>query len=102
MKMVRFLSRFAFICNIAFLIFIFLRWMERSKPVEAGSDALQAVPILKDLIITLGIIAILINIALAIVYIIFLLSGKLKLVAQWLVFSNILFLLIQVYYFFFF
>jgi len=102
MKIVRFLSRFAFICNIAFLIFIFLRWMEQSKPVKERSEALQAVPFFKDLIITLGVIAIVINIALAIVYLIFLLTGKLNRVPKWLVFSNIIFLLIQVYYFFFF
>ncbi len=102
MKMVRFLSRFAFICNIAFLIFIFLRWMEQSKTVKEGSEALQAVPFFKDMIITLGVIAIIINIALAIVYLILLLTGKINRLPKWLVLSNILFLVIQVYYFFFF
>ena len=102
MKIVRFLSRVAFICNISFLLFIFFRWMEVGKPAAQGGEALQSVPLFKDIIITLGIIAIVLNIALAIIYLIFLFSGKISRVPRWLVLINILFLLVQVYYFFFF
>ena len=102
MKIVRFLSRVAFICNISFLLFIIFRWMEVGKPEPQASEALQSVPLFKDIIITLGIIAIVLNIGLAIIYLIFLFSGKISRVPRWLVLINILFLLVQVYYFFFF
>ena len=102
MKVVLFFLRFTFICNIAFLLFVFFNWMERRKPVKSDSDVVIPIPFLKDLIITLGFAAIVINLAMNIIFLICFLSGKLKLFPQWLVAANVLFLLIEFYYFFLF
>jgi len=101
MKVLSFFSRFTFICNIAFLFFVFFRWLEMRKPVTERNEVLGSVPFLKNLIVTLGFTAIAINIAMHIVYVIFMFSGKLKRVPGWLILANFLFLVLQVYYFFF-
>jgi hypothetical protein len=101
MRLFNFLSKFAFICNIAFLLFVFFRWMELRKTVDAGtSDQLVSVPILKDLIITLGICAIAINLLINIFYLFFILRGKFKSMPRWLPSINFILLIVQILYFF--
>ena len=101
MPLFRFLSKFTFICNIAFLLFVFFRWMELKKPVTGTGDRIVAVPYFKDLIITLGICAIVINLLMNIFYLLFLLRGRRKDMPVWLPVINFIFLVVQVFYFFF-
>ena len=101
MKVVLFFSRFTFICNIAFLLFILFRWIELKKVAHGSSDAVLPVPFLKNLVITLGFSAIIINLAMNITYFLLLLTGNSKKIRSWLVLVNFLFLILQVYYFFF-
>ena len=102
MRFIRFLSKFAFICNIAFLLFVFFRWIEQRKPVKTNTTELLQVPFLKDIIITLGLVAIIINITFCITYIALLLANRIKFISKWLAIINFLFLILQVFYFFFF
>ena len=101
MKVVLFFSRFTFICNIAFLLFILFRWIELKKVAHGSSDAVLPVPFLKNLVITLGFSAIIINLAMNVTYLLLLLTGNSKKITSWLVLVNFLFLILQVYYFFF-
>lgn len=101
MRLFRFLSKFTFICNIAFLLFVFFRWIEMKKPVTGSGDRVIALPFLKDLVITLGFSAIIINLLMNIFYFIFLIRGKLKNIAVGLPVINFMFLLLQIAYFFF-
>ncbi len=101
MRLFTFLSRFTFICNIAFVLFVFFRWLEKRKPVSGSSDRVVAVPYFKDLIITLGVCAIIINLLMNVFYFLFLLRGKLKNIPVWLPIINFIFLILQVFYFFF-
>ena len=102
MRLFRFLSKFTFICNIAFLLFVIFRWVELKQPVDSNSpDRVVAVPYFKDLIITLGVCAIVINLLMNIFYLLFLLRGKVKNVPVWLPVINFIFLLVQIFYFFF-
>src|ERR1035437_9299212 len=101
MRLFRFLSKFTFICNIAFLLFVFFRWMEMRKPVSGSGDKLIAVPFLKDLIITLGFSAIVINLLMNIFCFLFLIRGKIKSIPLWLPVVNFIFLILQIFYFFF-
>jgi hypothetical protein len=57
-------------------------------------------PFAKDLIITLGFSAIIINFLMNIFYFIFLVRGKLKGANVWLPLINFIFLIIQILYFF--
>jgi hypothetical protein len=102
MKVLLFLSRFTFICNIAFLLFVFFSWREAGKPAKAVGDRLIDVPIAKELIIILGFTAILINVIMNIVCLIYLLSRRSQALPRWLIVANFLFLLLQFCYFFLF
>ena len=101
MRLMRFLSKFTFICNIAFLLFVFFRWMELKKAAAGSPDRVVAVPYFKDLIIILGVCAIIINFLMNIFYFIFLIRAKLKNMQLWLPAVNFVFLIVQVIYFFF-
>ena len=101
MRLFRFLSKFTFICNIAFLLFVFFRWLEMRKSGHGAPDKVIPVPFLKDLIITLGYSAIVINLLMNIFYFLFLISGKLKGTPVLLPVINFIFLIVQIYYFFF-
>ncbi|MBA2561844.1 MAG: hypothetical protein H0V14_02850, partial [Chitinophagaceae bacterium] len=76
--------------------------LEIKKPVEVPGDRVVNIPFFKDLIVTLGFMAIIINLIMNIIYFIFLLTGKLKVFPRWLIVSNFLFLLLQICYFFLF
>ncbi len=102
MKVVSFFSRFTLICNIAFLFFIFFSKMESQKPATEGSrDVVVRVPFIKDLIITLGFSAIVINLLMCLVYAIIVIVGKKYLLPNWLAMVNFGFLFLQIYFFFF-
>lgn len=100
MRVIRFLSKFTFICNIAFLLFAFFRWMEIKRSVEGRNGELIPISMLKNLIITLGFAAIFINLFMNLIYLVLLLLKRLY-VPRWLVISNFLLLLVQIYYFFY-
>jgi hypothetical protein len=102
MKVVSFFSRFTFICNIAFLLFVFFSWQQPKQPVKSASGTVLHVPFAKELIITLGFTAIIINMIMNIVYLFVLSSGRLKALPRWLIITNFLFLLLQFCYFFLF
>ena len=71
------------------------------NPVHGSGDKLKTVPIFKDIIITLGFSAIVINLLMNIFYFLFLISGKLKNMPLLLPVINFIFLLVQICYFFF-
>jgi hypothetical protein len=75
--------------------------MELKKPVTGNADSVIPVPYFKDLIITLGICAIVINLLMNIFYLLFLLRGKMKNMPVWLPAINFIFLVVQIFYFFF-
>lgn len=71
------------------------------KPVSGAGDRLIGVPFLKDLVITLGFSAIAINLLMNVFYFLFLMRGKLKNMPLLLPVINFMFLIVQVFYFFF-
>ncbi|MEO8110980.1 MAG: hypothetical protein ABI594_13140 [Ginsengibacter sp.] len=101
MKVLAFFSRFAIVCNVAFLLFIFFSRLEAHKHVTQGKDVAVAVPFFKDLIITLGVLAIIVNLIMCIVYAIVIVLGRQRILPRTLVIINFLFFIFQVFYFFF-
>jgi len=101
MKVIAFFSRLTIICNIAFLLFIFLGQMEAKKPVTRNVDTVVPVSYFKDIIITLGVSAILINLLMCITYSVIIIIGKYKMLPKWLASINLVFLIFQFFYFFF-
>jgi hypothetical protein len=102
MKLISFFSKFTFICNISFLLFILFQKIEAKKIINHDSrDAIVAIPFFKNLIIILGFSAIVINLVMCIVYLVAVLSKKSFLLPKWLAAINFVFLIIQFYFFFF-
>src|SRR6185312_499046 len=100
MKIISFFSKFTFICNICFIVFIFFNRMEAKRHVEATKDTVIAFPFFKDLIIILGFSAIIINLIMCVVYIITIIMRKSFILPKWLAAINFIFLLLQFYFFF--
>ena len=75
--------------------------MEAQKPVTQSRDTVVAVPFFKDIIITLGVSAIIINLLMCIVYSVMVIIGRQKIIPKWLAIVNFLFLIFQFLYFFF-
>lgn len=101
MKLISFLSKFTFICNICFLLFIIFSKLEAGKPATGTPGTVVTLPLLKDLVIVLGFSAIIINLVMCIVYLVILLLGKAILLPRWLSITNGIFLLVEFYFFFF-
>ncbi|MEO5649365.1 MAG: hypothetical protein ABIR03_05500 [Ginsengibacter sp.] len=101
MKAFSFLSRFTLICNIAFLLFIIFSKIEAGKPVTNDSNTVNPVPFFKDLVITLGFSAIIINLIMCIAYSVMVIIGRTYLLPKWLAAINFVFLILQFYFFFF-
>ncbi|MFT3680800.1 MAG: hypothetical protein QM791_11045 [Ferruginibacter sp.] len=99
----RFFSKIVFICNLCFLASVILRWVEIINKKHEGytGDAIQLQP-LKSTIVILGYGAIFINIIFNGIILALLLAKKELPVPKWLIWLNFLFLIAQVYYFFFF
>lgn len=100
MKLISFFSRFTFICNICFLIFIIINRLEAKKPAVATTDTVLPLPFFKDLVIILGFSAIIINLLMCITYLVELLTKKVLPLPKWLAPVNFIFLLVQFYFFF--
>jgi hypothetical protein len=100
MRALTFLSRFTLICNIAFVAYAVFRWLENSKSAKASSDMVTRVPFIKEVIIILGFSAIIINLIMNVGYLFLIVLRKEGL--PWkLILINFLFLILQVFYFFF-
>ena len=101
MKVISFFSRLTIICNFCFLLFIFLGKFEARKQIPQSTDKVVPVPFFKDIIITLGVSAIIINMLMCIVYSVIVIIGRQHLIPKWLAIVNFLFLILQFLYFFF-
>ena len=100
MKLISFLSKFTFICNLCFLIFVVLNRIDAKKQVAGVSGTVIAFPFFKDLVIILGVSAIIINLAMCLVYLVTILTEKSFLLPKWIAITNFIFLIVQVYFFF--
>ncbi len=101
MKLISFFSRFTFICNICFLLFIIFSKLETHKAVAGVPGTVEALPFFKDLIIILGVLAVIINLLMCIGYLVVWLLRKVIVLPIWLSIINVVFLVVEFYYFFF-
>lgn len=100
MKLISFFSKFTFICNISFVLFMIFNRIEARKAIVGGRDTVVAIPFFKDLIIILGFSAIVINFVMCLVYLVALLIKKSFLLPKWLAIINFIFLIVEFYFFF--
>jgi hypothetical protein len=92
MRLVRFLSRVAFICNICFLLATFTQWL----------PALPDNALLSDIIILGYLVSVLINVLVNLVLLVLLLIGRLRAAAVpiWLLVANAGFFIAQILLFY--
>lgn len=100
MKVLSFLSKFTLICNFCFLLFLALQSAEARGSV-GNMDKYVILRILKDVIITLGFSAFVINLLIALAYMIILVIRKNAAFLKWVPAVNLVFLVIQFYFYFF-
>lgn len=101
MKLISFFSRVAIVCNVAFVIFAFLSYYQKTEPAGTGKDSVQVISWFKNTVIILGVSAIVINLILCLVYAIMIVAGRQRLLPKNLVILNFLFFLFQLYFYFF-
>ncbi len=93
-------SKIAFICNVSFVLFILLGYIEMSNKKNKIDDNIIPLPFVTSILVILGQFAVFLNLIFCFIALILLLSKKMQHVPRWLVVANYLFLLVQVYYFF--
>ncbi|MEO6732798.1 MAG: hypothetical protein ABIN01_16365 [Ferruginibacter sp.] len=93
-------SRIAFICNISFVIFIILGYIELNNKKNKTGDNIIPLPFVTGTLVILGQLAVFINLIFCLIVLTQRLQKKMIQIPQWLVIFNFIFLLVQVYYFF--
>lgn len=97
----KFFSKIVFICNLCFLASVILRLVENAKKKNETFDGLVLLKPLESTLVVLGYSAIIINGLFLAVYFFLWAAKKNKQIPHWIVLCNLVFFLLQVYYFFF-
>jgi hypothetical protein len=97
----KFFSKIVFICNLCFVASVILRLVENAKKKDANFDGLVLLKPLESTLVVLGYSAIIINGLFLVICLFLLAAKKIKQIPQWIVLCNLVFFLLQVYYFFF-
>jgi hypothetical protein len=96
----RVFSRISFICNIGFLLFILLRFVELGRKGARPGEGIIPLPFVTGSFVVLGQLAIFVNFFFCLLVLILRASKKTLSPPQWVIVVNFIFLLFQVYYFF--
>ena len=96
----RFFSKIAFICNLGFLVFIILGYIELNNNKNNNSAPIFPLPFVEGTLVVLGQFAIFVNLLFCLMAFIMLVSKRPMLIPTWLIIFNFTFLFAQVYYFF--
>ena len=97
----RFFSKFTVICNCCFLVWVVLRYMEVHKNSQGHEGQIITLSWLESTLVTLGLVAIIINVLFLMICLIFAsLKVKFK-VPVWMIIFNVLVFCCQIYFHFF-
>jgi hypothetical protein len=97
----KFFSRVVFICNCCFIIAVLLRWVENAQKKNGNFNGAISINPLESMLVILGYGAVYINLIFNLFLLALFISKRKPLVARWLLWGNFLFLILQIYYFFF-
>lgn len=95
----RFFSKITFIWNICFVAFVILRRIEQARDIAGNKEAIIPLPALQGTLVILGITAVFINAVFILSCIIVRLFQPQISVAAWMVWVNLLLLVLQIVYF---
>ncbi|CAN5595436.1 hypothetical protein BH11BAC3_BH11BAC3_32040 [soil metagenome] len=93
-------SRITFIFNLGFIAFIILQYIEINKKKSNSVDNIIPLPYLTGMLVIMGQLAIFINLIFCMLVVVLLALKRIKQIPRWLVISNFILLLIQLFYFF--
>jgi hypothetical protein len=94
-------SRIVFLCNLAFLATIILRYIEINNKKNNINDNIIPLPFVTGILVILGQLSIFINLVFCVIILISFVAKKEKRMPGRLVIFNIIFLVIQLTYFLF-
>ncbi len=95
----RFFSKITFICNLCFVAFTILHLLEKKRDAVGNKDAIIPLPAVEGTLAVLGLASVIINFIFAILCLLLFILKKQIPVAKWLVWVNLLFLILQFIYF---
>ena len=98
-RTMKFFSKITFICNLGFLVFVVLRFIDFSDKKPSTGNAILPLSFFTGNLVILGQLAIFLNLIFCFIVGVLFFLKKTPVVARWLLMANFLFLLIQVYYF---
>jgi len=96
----RFFSKIIFVCNSCFVLSIIFRFVELHSAAKGGTDQAIPLPFVEGALAVLGQLAIVFNLIFCITVLILFLSRKMQQICDWVVIANLIFFIIQVFYFF--
>lgn len=94
-------SKFVFICNLCFIASVILRFVENAKKKNGNFDGQILLKPLESTLVVLGYGSVIISFIFLLACIYWLIAKKIKQIPRWLVITNLVFFVIQFYYFFF-
>lgn len=97
----KFFSKITFICNLCFVASVILRFVENAKKKDVDFTGLVLAKPLESTLVVLGYTAILVNALFLLAYVFAAAAKKTKQIPKWIVITNLVFFVLQVYYFFF-
>jgi hypothetical protein len=93
-------SRISFICNLGFLVFVVLGFIELNRSANKRGGGIIPLPFVTGTLVILGQLAIFVNLVFCLVTAGRRASRKPVAVPKWLLAANFMFLILEVYYFF--
>ncbi len=97
----KFFSRVVFICNCCFIIAVILRMYENAHKKNGNFNGAIQIQPLESTLVVLGYGAIFINLVFNLIVLVFFVAKAKQPVAKWLIWTNFLLLILQLYYFLF-
>jgi hypothetical protein len=97
----KFFSKIVFVCNLCFVASVILRFAENAKKKNGSFDGQILLKPLESTLVVLGYGAIFINLFFVFACIYWFITKQIKQMPKWIVIVNLVFFIIQVYYFFF-
>jgi hypothetical protein len=97
----RIFSKIVFICNLCFVASVILRFAENAKRKNENFDGQILLKPLESTLVVLGYGAIFVSLLFLLACIYLIITKQIKQIPKWIVITNLIFLLLQIYYFFF-
>lgn len=97
----RFFSKIVFICNCCFIASVILRFVENANKKKGNFNGNIILQPLESTLVVLGYGAIFINLVFNLFVLVMLSQKKDLKIPRWLMWTSFIFLIIQIYYFFF-